>query len=97
MRCATGRDIIDFRERYSGSAVFAREDCGVIARLQALQNGGFEIIRRCKPCRLNLSLLCVFPIIVKRKWVSSTIEKLERLIGQYSRDIELCEGRPERT
>src|SRR5205085_2055865 len=93
----TGCDIIDFHERYAGGVVFAREHGGIIPRLQDLQDGGFEIIRRCKPCCLNLSLLCVFPIIVKPKWASISIEELQGWICQCCSDVKLCEGWPERT
>ena len=66
-------------------------------RLQDLQDGGFEIIRRCMPCRLNLGLLRVFPIIVKPHRVPTTIEELQRWIGQGSRYVEwrLTQGRTE--
>src|SRR5205823_3611196 len=48
-----------------------------IARLQ--------IVGRRKPRGLNASLLCFFPIIVNEERLSTTIEQLQRWIGQNLR------------
>src|SRR5438309_3453474 len=48
-----------------------------IARLQ--------IVGRRKPRGLNASLLCVFPVIVNEERLSTTIELLQRWIGQNLR------------
>ena len=44
-----------------------------------------RVIRRRKPRGLNASLLCFFPIIVNEERLSTTIEQLQRWIGQNLR------------
>src|SRR5439155_417079 len=44
-----------------------------------------QIVGRRKPRGLNASLLCIFPIIVNEERLSTTIEQLQRWIGQNLR------------
>src|SRR4029453_13819418 len=63
---AAGRlfQVINFNQTYPHSIIFPRKNSGVSTRGDGHNHGRLKVIRRCKPCCLNIRLLRVFPIIV---------------------------------
>ena len=72
---------VDFDQGVASSAIFAAHNCGGIAGRPRDDYGGFVVVGRRFPTRLNLGLLCILPVIVRRDLLAVSVKDGKNRIG----------------
>src|SRR5438874_4624156 len=95
MTDALRRELVDFDQGVTDSAISAFDDGGVNAWWNRNQDGGFAIVAGRQACVLDGGLLSIPPIIVRDDRSSVAVVQLKKRIRQGIRHTEISERRPD--